>query len=74
VKKEIIPPAIKEDSLQAIIDFLIDNGMSEFSADMFIHMNIPALGGDRSILNCAQEEKWEDAWRVSQAYIDGDYF
>lgn len=74
MKREVIPPAKKENKLQSIIDFLIDNGLSEFMADQFIHTNIPALGGDRNIVDCAQEDNWEDAWRVAEQYINGDYF
>lgn len=74
MKKEIKPPIVEEDKLQAIIDFLVDNGMSEFQVNMFIHTNIPALGGDTTIMNCVQEGRWGEAWSVAKAYIDGDYF
>ena len=72
--RDASPPKTKEESLQAIIDYLIDSGMTPPDVNQFIHVNIPALGGDRSIVNCAQENNWYDAWRVAEAYIAGDYF
>jgi hypothetical protein len=73
-KRESVLPAVQGNSLQAIIDFLVDNGMSEFDIDRFIHLNLPALGGYTNIMDCVREDRWEDAWRVSKQYIDGDYF
>lgn len=73
-RKEAVFPAVKENNLQAIIAFLVDNGMSEFDIDRFIHINLPALGGYTNIVDCVREDRWEDAWRVSKQYIDGDFF
>lgn len=74
MKKVIVPPAIKENTLQAIIDYLVDNGMPEFGANIFIHTNLPVLGDNVSLLNCIQDNRWDEAWTVAQAYIAGDYF
>lgn len=61
-------------SLQAIIDHLIDNGMSPYGANMFIHINQPALGGDKTIMDCVRENNWAQAWATVKGYLAGDYF
>ena len=72
MKRKINPPVQEENSLQAIVDYLIDNGLGEFNTNMFIHTNLPSLGGDKSIINCVQEDDWETAWASAKLYISGD--
>lgn len=74
MKKEIETPLVKKNTVQAIIDYLIDNGMSQMAANQFIHINIPALGGNKSILDCANDGGWDTAWAVTESYMAGDYF
>ena len=62
----------KENTLQSIIDFLLDNGVSEFNANILIHTNIPALGDTRNLIDTARDGEWDLAWNVVQLYIDGD--
>lgn len=61
-------------TLEAILTFLTNNGMSAVGANQFIHINIPALGGDKSVYNCIQEGNWDEAWGVVESYAAGDYF
>lgn len=74
MKKNIKKPDSREEDLQAIIDFLVDNGVSDFSVNMLIHTNMPALGDDRSIMSCARNGEWNDAWNVAELYVSGDLF
>lgn len=72
MKRQVIPPSKKENTLQSIIDYLADNGMTDFQVNMFIHTNIPALGEYKNIVDCAREEKWDDAWGAAELYMSGD--
>lgn len=70
--KKVIKEAKRENSLQAVVNYLIDNGLTEFDTNILIHTNLPALGGERSILRCIQDEEWDDAWSAAELYISGD--
>ncbi len=73
MKKVIVAPSTKKNTVQAIVEYLMDNGMSSAGANMFVHLNIPALGGDTSIMNLATDGKWDTAWSVAEQYMAGDY-
>lgn len=64
----------KVNTLQSVIDFLVDHGTSDFSANMFIHTNILALdgAGNTNIVDAAQNGDWDTIWAVIQLYVDGD--
>lgn len=72
--KKVVKKAERKESLQAIVNHLVENGMSDMGANNFIHLNIPALGGNRTIMNCIQDRSWDEAWNVIDAYLAGDYF
>lgn len=74
MKRQIIAPAVKRNTVQALVDYLVDNGMSEMGANQFLHVNIPALGGNRSIMDCIVSKEWDTAWGVAESYMAGDYF
>jgi hypothetical protein len=59
-------------SLQAIIDYLSTNGLSDFDINILIHTNLPALGERRTIVDCTRNNEWDDAWNVVELYIAGD--
>jgi len=62
----------REPKLQAVIDYLIENGVSEFNADMLLSTNLPALGGYRTMRNEAQDGNWDKVWDMAELYISGD--
>lgn len=62
----------RTNTVQALIDYLVDNGLTDFDTNILIHTNLPALGGDRSILRAAQEGNWDEAWGAAELYISGD--
>ena len=74
MKKQIVPPATRRNTVAAIVEHLVENGMSQFSANQFIHLNIPALGEYRSLLDCMNNGEWDKAWNVVDMYLAGDFF
>lgn len=72
--KREIKPSERSESLQAIVNYLVDNGMSNFDAQQFIHTNLPALGEYRNIVDTIRDGKWDEAWSVAELYISGDVF
>ena len=70
--KKIVKQPQKEQSLQAIINYLVDNGLADFDANQFIHVNLPALGEYKNIVDCVREGKWDEAWSVTELYVAGD--
>jgi len=62
----------RKKTLQAIIDYLVDNGVSEFNANMFIHTNLVMLGEYRNIVDEVQDGNWDKAWDAAELYISGD--
>ena len=74
MKREIVAPVVKKDTVQAIVDFLVENGMSQMGANQFLHVNIPVLGGNKSIMDCIVNKEWATAWGVAESYMAGDYF
>ncbi len=74
MKKKIVGPKEHEESLQAIINYLVDNGMSDFQANMLIHTNMPALGEDTNLMDCARQGRWSEAWAATELYMSGDLF
>jgi hypothetical protein len=73
MKKQIVERSKKVDTVQAMIEYLVSNGMSQISADTFIHVNLPALGDYRSLLDCMNEGKWDEAWNVVDMFLRGDF-
>lgn len=63
---------MKENNVQSVIDYLIDNGVSDFNTNLLIHLDIPALGEFRNIMDAARDGDWDLIWNVVQLYIDGD--
>ena len=72
MKQKVELPEKKENSLQAIIDFLIDNGLSEFDTNIFIHTDLVQFGGYRNMVDVARDGDWEIAWTVAELYMNGD--
>lgn len=65
----------RKNTVQSVIDYLIDNGVSETNTNILIHVNHPAMGSeDMNIMKAAQEGKWDTIWNFVQLYIDGDLF
>lgn len=62
----------KAQEVQAIIDYLVDNGVSEFNASMLLNTNLKALGGYRSMMDEVRDENWESAWNMAELYVSGD--
>lgn len=71
MKKQSIE-ANREPRLQAVIDYLVDNGVSEINTDILLHTNMPALGGYRSIMNEVRDGNWDKVWDTVELYISGD--
>lgn len=72
MKKNIKEPQGRPHDLQAIIDYLVDNGVSDFQVNMLIHTNMPALGGYASIQSATRDGRWAEAWNAAELYISGD--
>lgn len=72
MKRKIISPDSHPADLQAIIDYLVDNGVSDFQANMLLHTNFPSLGDTSNLIDAAREGRWEDAWNTVELYIAGD--
>lgn len=70
--KKKINSAEHEESLQAIVNYLVDNGVSDFQANMIIHTNFPSLGETSNLVDAAREGRWSDAWNTVELYIAGD--
>ncbi len=64
--------ANREPRLQAVIDYLVDNGVSEINTDILLHTNMPVLGGYRSIMNEVRDGNWDKVWDTVELYISGD--
>jgi len=73
-EKEVLQPALRKNTVPALIEHMIANGMSDFAANQFVHTNIPALGEYRNIIDVVREGNWDEAWNVVDAYLRGDYF
>lgn len=73
MKKEVQWRTDKNDSVKAMLLHLQDNGMTEMSAETFIHVNIPALGEYKSLLDVMNNQEWEKAWNVVDMYLKGDF-
>lgn len=71
MKKQFSKPS-REETLQSLINYLTDNGVSDFNANILIHTNMEALGGNRSMLDEVRDGKWETVWNVAELYISGD--
>jgi len=71
MKRKIKDPNGHEESLQAIIDYFVDNGMSDFQANILIHTNMPVLDL-RNIMDCVRENNWNEAWAAAELYMSGD--
>lgn len=70
MKKEV-KKASKEEKLQSLIDYFIDNDISEFNTEILIHTNIQALG-DKSFIDATRNGEWDLAWNVAELYVSGD--
>lgn len=64
--------ANRTERLQDVVDYLTNNGVTEFNADIFIRTNLPALGGYRSITDEARDGKWDKVWDMAELYVSGD--
>lgn len=73
MKRQIKAPVKQDNKIESIVEHLIENGFSEFGANQFIHINVPALN-DRSILRAVTEGDYLDAWGFVESYLVGDYF
>lgn len=62
---------VRENTLQSVIDFLIDSGLSDYNVNTLIHVNMPVLK-DTNIVAAAAEDRWGEIWNAVQLYIDGD--
>jgi beta-lactamase superfamily II metal-dependent hydrolase len=71
MKKETTTPS-REESLQALINYLTDNGVTDFNANILIHTNMEAFGGHRNMLDEIRDENWDLVWNVAELYIQGD--
>jgi hypothetical protein len=71
MKKETTEPS-REKKLQALIDYLVDNGVSDFNANILIHTNMPSFGGYRNMMDEIRDGNWDDVWNVAELYIQGD--
>lgn len=66
-------PAKRENTIQAVIDVLIENGITPINADLIIHTNAEALGNEnRNIMNAAQDDDWDAIWNFIELYLNGD--
>ena len=74
MKKNIKQPETHPHDLQAIIDYLVDNGVSDFQVNMLIHTNMPVLGESRNLIDATREGRWADAWRAAELYISGEIY
>ena len=72
-RKVILQTSAKTNTVQAMVDHLVENGMSQFSANQFIHVNIPALGDYKSLLDCMNNGEWDTAWNVVDMFLRGDF-
>ncbi len=70
--KRKITPHKREESVQAVIDYCIDNGLTEFDTNILIHTNLPYLGGYRTLLMEMQEGNWDKVWDYLDLYFAGD--
>lgn len=71
MKKETTEPS-REQSVQALVNYLVDNGVSDFNANQLLHVNMEAFGGYRNMLDEIRDGNWDNVWNVAQLYIDGD--
>lgn len=70
--KKQITESKREENLQAVIDYLIDNGVTEFNTDIFLHTNLESLGGYRSLMDEMRDGKWDSVWNIVELYVSGD--
>lgn len=70
--KRQVTEASREPKLQAVIDYLVDNGVSEFNANILLHTNMPYLGGDRNLMNEVRDGDWDKVWNAVELYVSGD--
>lgn len=71
MKKDITEPS-REHNLQALINYLGDNGMSDMNADILLHTNMPIFGGYRNMMDEIRDGKWDKVWDAAELYISGD--
>lgn len=61
------------DTVQSVIDYLIDHGVSEYNTTLLLHTNHAGLGDENtSILSAAQQGKWDAIWNFVELYVNGD--
>ena len=70
--KKQITEAKRENNLQAVINYLADNGVGDFNANILLHTNMPALGGHRNMMDEVRDGNWDQVWNVAELYISGD--
>lgn len=70
MKKKTTEPS-REQNLQSLVNYLGDNGVSDFNIEILIHTNMDALD-DRNMLDKIRDGKWDQVWNVAELYIQGD--
>lgn len=57
------------ESIQAVHDYLTDNGVTEFTANQILHTNWPSLGDYRTLMDEIRDGNWEQVWNSVELYI-----
>lgn len=68
MKKKVTPS--RENSVQAVVDYFIDNGVTPFTANQLLHFNWPSLGEYRTLMDEVRDNNWERIWDVAELYIE----
>ncbi len=67
-KHKISEPSRRE-TVQAVVDYFIDNGVSQFTANQLLHMNWPSLGDFRTLMDEIRDGNWDKVWYTAELYI-----
>ena len=71
MKKDTTEPS-REQNIQSLVNYLTDNGVSDFNANILIHTNMEAFGGYRSMMDEIRDGNWESVWNIAELYVQGD--
>lgn len=74
MKKNINEPNSRPQDLQAVIDYLVDNGVSDFQVNLLIHTNMPVLGEYSNMVGAARDGRWAEVWNAAELYISGEVY
>ncbi len=58
----------KMESLDSVVDYLVDNGMDEGEVNHFLHQK---LFKNKSIMEYVKDKRWPDVWHSVIAYVSG---